>query len=143
MSVKRKITINRKKKEVNNEVEEKVVSLEEAMEEITWEKEENTVSTVVENEISNEQTIGFTRTQLKGEIVWNWTRTVVQQPRGRIKFEAQHSAVPMFKLPEEIRRYLTSKGLPTTVWQWDKEKLEKRKVDMNMVEKLKEFLSNM
>jgi hypothetical protein len=85
----------------------------------------------------------FTRSQLKWEIVGNWTRTVVQQPRWRIKFEAQLAAVPLFKLPDDIRRYLVSNWLPTTVWQWDKEKLEKHKVDMNMVNKLKEFLSNM
>ena len=49
----------------------------------------------------------------------------------------------MFKLPEDIRRYLTSHGLPTTVWQWDKEKLEKKKVDVKVIEKLKKFLSSM
>ena len=121
MAAKRKITINRKKKEPKVEVKE--VTLEEALEEITEEKVEG-------------ETIGFTRTQLKGEIVWNGTRTTVQQPRGRIKFEAQLAAVPMFKLPDDIRRYLTSHWLPTTVWQWDKEKLEKRGVDKKMVEKL-------
>ena len=141
MAQKRQIKINRKPKVEKVEVEEKVVSLEEALDEIVW--EENAVSTVVENEISNEQSIGFTRTQLKGEIVGKWWRTVVQQPRGRIKFEAQLAAVPMFKLPEDIRRYLTSHGLPTTVWKWDKEKLEKKGVDKNVVERLKEFLSNM
>ena len=143
MAQKRQIKISRKKKEPIVEVEEKVVSLEEAMEEIAPEIEENPVTTVVENKISNEEQVMFTRRQLKGEIVWNWTRTTVQQPRGRIKFEAQLAAVPMFKLPEDIRKYLVSNGLPTTVWQWDKEKLEKRWVDMKMVEKLKEFLSNM
>ena len=103
MPAKRKITINRKKKEQ----------------------------------------VMFTKSQLKGEIVWNWTRTVVQQPRGRIKFEAQVAAVPLFKLPDDIRRYLVSNWLPTTVWQWDKEKLEKRNVDVKMVEKLKKFLSSL
>ena len=141
MAQKRQIKINRKKKEP--EVIEKVVSLEEAMEEIAWEVEENPVTTAIESKISDEEQVMFTRTQLKGEIVGKWWRTVVQQPRWRIKFEAQLAAVPMFKLPEDIRRYLTSNWLPTTVWQWDKEKLEKRWVDKNMVEKLKEFLSNM
>ena len=144
MAAKRKITINRKKKEPEvKEVEVKEVSLEEALEEITEEKIENPVSTVVENEIRDVNTIGFTRSQLKWESVGNWTRTVVQQPKGRIKFEAQLAAVPMFKLPEDIRRYLISKWLPTTVWKWSKEQLEKRGVNMEMVEKLKEFLSNM
>ena len=152
---KKKITINRKKKEpVVEEVEVKEVTLEEALEEMEdktipeqeWRpivEEATPVSTVVENEISNVNQIGWTKSQLKGEIVWNWTRTTVQQPRWRIKFEAQLAAVPLFKLPEDIRRYLVSNWLPTTVWKWDKEKLEKRKVNMEMVEKLKKFLSSM
>lgn len=142
-TAKKKMTINRKKKEPV--VEEKIVTLEEAIEEITEEpvvEEENPVTTVVEEEISNVEVVGM-KSQLKGEIVGKWGRTVVQQPRWRIKFEAQVAAVPLFKLPEDIRRYLVSNWLPTTVWQWDKEKLEKRKVDMKMVEKLKEFLSSM
>ena len=155
MAAKRKITLNRKKKNAEElttiENTEEIVVNEEKTEEISVSEdkvepivsEDTPGSTVIENEISDVQTIGWTKSQLKGEIVWNWTRTIVQQPKGRIKFEAQLAAVPMFKLPEEIRRYLTSHGLPTTVWQWDKEKLEKRWVDMWMVEKLKEFLSNM
>ena len=144
MPAKRKITINRKKKEPVVEVKD--VTLEEAIEEITEEpvvEEENPVTTAIESKISNEEQVMFTRSQLKGEIVWNWTRTVVQQPRGRIKFEAQVAAVPLFKLPDDIRRYLVSNWLPTTVWQWDKEKLEKRNVDVKMVEKLKKFLSSL
>lgn len=144
MPAKRQIKINRKKKEP--EVEVKEVTLEEAIEEITEEpvvEEENPVTTAIESKISDEEQVMFTRSQLKGEIVGKWWRTVVQQPRWRIKFEAQLAAVPMFKLPEDIRRYLTSHWLPTTVWQWDKEKLEKRGVDNKMVEKLKEFLSSM
>ena len=144
MPAKRQIKINRKKKEPVVEVKE--VTLEEAIEEITEEpviEEENPVTTAIESKISDEEQVMFTRSQLKGEIVWKWWRTVVQQPRWRIKFEAQLAAVPMFKLPEDIRRYLTSHWLPTTVWQWDKEKLEKRGVDNKMVEKLKEFLSSM
>lgn len=143
MPAKRQIKINRKKKEPVVEVEEKVVSLEEAMEEIAPDIEENPVTTAIESIERDEEQVMFTRSQLKGEIVGKWWRTVVQQPRGRIKFEAQLAAVPMFKLPEEIRRYLTSHGLPTTVWKWDKERLEKNNVDMWMVEKLKEFLSSM
>ena len=138
MAAKRTIKINRKKKEP--EVEVKEVTLEEAIEEIT---EEKPVETVIEEEINDVNTIGFTKSQIKWEIVWNWGATVVKQPRGRIKFEAQLAAVPMFKLPEDIRRYLTSHGLPTTVWKWDKEKLEKRKIDVEVIEKLKKFLSSM
>ena len=152
MAAKRTIKINRKKKETPVEIKE--VTLEEALEEIEEKVEEETQvepiieedtlgTTVVENKISDVETIGLTKSQLKGEIVWNWTSTVVKQPRWRIKFEAQLAAVPLFKLPEDIRRYLVSNWLPTTVWKWDKEKLEKRKVNMEIVEKLKKFLSSM
>ena len=146
MAQKRQIKINRKPKE---EVEVKEVTLEEALEEMEDEKvqetpviEEDTLgTTVVENKISDVNTIGWTRSQLKGEIVGSKWRTTVQAPKWRIMFEAQVAPVPMFKLPDEIRRYLESNWLPTTIWQWDKEKLEKRHVDMKMVEKLKAFLS--
>lgn len=151
MAAKRKITLNRKKKEpeaveqLTNEeiVEETVEMASEKPEEVPVVEESTIGSTVVENEIRDGESVGWTRSQLKGEIVWNWTSTVVKQPKGRIKFEAQLATVPMFKLPEDIRRYLVSNWLPTSVWKWDKEKLEKRGVDMNMVEKLKEFLSSM
>lgn len=145
----KKITINRKKKPIEEikEVEVKEVTLEEAIDEISKEEpvieEETPVTTVVENNISNVDVIGMTKSQVKWEIVWiNW-KTIVQQPRWRIKFEAQVANVPLFKLPDDIRRYLVSNWLPTSVWKWDKERLEKKKVDMNMVNKLKEFLSNM
>ena len=141
MPTKRKITINRKKKEpINevNEVEEKVVSLEEAIEEIAW---EDPVTTAIESIEREEEPVVFSKPQLKGEIVGSKWRTTVQPPKWRIMFEAQVAPVPLFKLPDEIRRYLESNWLPTTIWQWDKEKLEKRHVDMKMVEKLKAFLS--
>lgn len=150
----KKITINRKKKPVEEvkEVEVKEVTLEEAIEEITKEEpvveepvveEETPVTTVVEEEMNNVEVVGMTKSQVRWEIVWTKWRTTVQQPRWRIKFEAQVANVPLFKLPEDIRRYLVSNWLPTSVWKWDKERLEKKKVDMNMVNKLKEFLSNM
>ena len=61
MAAKRKITINRKKKEPEvKEVEVKEVSLEEALDEI-----ENAVSTVTENAVSGEKQVMFTRTQLR------------------------------------------------------------------------------
>ena len=47
----------------------------------------------------------------------------------------------MFMVPAEIRNYLTKKGLTTDVWKKDKEWLEKHNVDMEIVEKLKQFLT--
>lgn len=44
-------------------------------------------------------------------------------------------------LPDEIRRYLINHGLTSDVYKKDKEWLEKHHVDMEMVEKLKQFLT--
>lgn len=123
----------------------------------------NTGSTVIENEISDVvdavlnnvpveeenvsensewKTVWFTRRQLKKEkVLWEIWGSVVTKPKWRIVFEAQVAPFPMFKLPEDIRRYLISKGLTTDVYKMDKEWLEKHNVDMEMVEKLKKFLT--
>ena len=148
MPAKRKITINRKVKEV-----EKTPVVEEETPEI----EENTVSTVVENEISDDEIASGTivheeqeiflkkstkwtkykKSKVIGEIGW----TKVEKPVWRIKFEAQVAPYPLFMLPEEIRRYLISHGLTSEVYKKDKEWLEKHNVDMEIVEKLKKFLT--
>ena len=66
---------------------------------------------------------------------------MVEKPKGRIVFEAQVAPYPMFKLPDDIRRYLINNGLTSDVYKRDKERLEKHHVDMEMVEKLKKFLT--
>lgn len=123
----------------------------------------NTGTTVVENEISDvvdavlnnvpveEENVSensewkkvwFTRRELKKDkVLWEIWGSVVTKPKWRIVFEAQVAPFPMFKLPEDIRRYLVSKGLTTDVYKMDKEWLEKHNVDMEMVEKLKKFLT--
>ena len=123
----------------------------------------NTGSTVIENEISDvvdavlnnvpveEENVSensewkkvwFTRRELKKDkVLWEIWGSVVTKPKWRIVFEAQVAPFPMFKLPEDLRRYLISKGLTTDVYKMDKEWLEKHNVDMEMVEKLKKFLT--
>ena len=123
----------------------------------------NTGTTVVENEISDvvdavlnnvpveEENVSensewkkvwFTRRELKKDkVLWEIWGSVVTKPKWRIVFEAQVAPFPMFKLPEDLRRYLISKGLTTDVYKMDKEWLEKHNVDMEMVEKLKKFLT--
>lgn len=141
MAAKRKITLKKKVKEVEK----------------TPKMEENTVSTVVENEISDvenesgtilnaEQEIGLKKSDLTGKkekskVIWSVGWTEVKQTQGRIRFEAQVAPFPMFMLPEELRRWLISNGLTTDVYNKDKEWLEKHNVDMEMVEKLKKFLT--
>ena len=121
--------------------------------------EQNVGTTVVENEISNEVENELTNIQqeVKNEqirepveqtentknIMWTvWTNAVVR-PKWQIKFEAQVAPVPMFKVPADIRQYLINNGLTTDVRRKDKEWLEKHNVDMEMVAKLKNFLTNM
>lgn len=148
MPAKRKITIKKKVKEV-----EKAPVVEEKTPEI----EETTVSTVVENKISNaedlggtiinaEQEIGLKKSTKwtkykKSKVIWDIGWTKVEKPVWRIKFEAQVAPYPLFMLPEEIRRYLISHGLTSEVYKKDKEWLEKHNVDLEMVEKLKKFLT--
>ncbi len=114
--------------------------------------EENVGTTVVENEISNEveneltniqQEVKNEQTENTQNIMWTvWTNAVVR-PKWQIKFEAQVAPVPMFKVPADIRQYLINNGLTTDVRRKDKEWLEKHNVDMKMVAKLKNFLTNM
>ena len=122
MATKRKITINRKPKAVKEVEVEKVeqeVNVEEVMEE-------------VKEEVKKIQ---------KREVMWTIWGTEITKPKWRIVFEAQMWAYPMYRLPEEIRKYLVKKGLTTDVWKKDKEWLEKHHVDLEMVQKLKEFLT--
>ena len=109
---------------------------------------ETPVTTDIENEIIDdeipawtvfvdEEKILLSRKDVLGN-VWG---SVVAKPKGRIVFEAQVAPVPMFKMPKEIREYLTNNGFTTDLWQKDKEWLEKHNVDMEMVEKLKKFLT--
>ena len=135
----------------------------EKVEEIVVENDTNTGTTVVENEISDvvdavlnnvpveEENVSensewkkvwFTRRELKKDkVLWEIWGSVVTKPKWRIVFEAQVAPFPMFKLPEDLRRYLVSKGLTTDVYKMDKEWLEKHNVDMEMIEKLKKFLT--
>lgn len=127
MAAKRKITI--KKKEVKPEVKEEIVEVEKAVETVVEEE----ISDVVKPEPKN----------LSGNVIGTIWKTVVAKPKGQIRFEAQVAPVPLFKLPADIRQYLINKGLSSDVYKKDKEWLEKHNVDMNMVQKLKDFLTGM
>ena len=141
MPAKRKITIKKKVEEVEK----------------TPEIEENTVSFVEENEISDveipsgtvfhdEEEI-FVKKSTKGtkykksKVIWDIGWTKVEKPMWRIKFEAQVAPYPLFMLPEDIRKYLVNHWLTSEVYKKDKEWLEKHHVDMEIVEKLKQFLT--
>lgn len=102
---------------------------------------ENVGTTIVEEEINN--VVDVEPTKLPDDILWTVWNSVVAKPKWRIKFEAQVAAFPMFKLPADIRQYLTNNWLTSDVYKKDKEWLEKHNVDMKMVEKLKQFLTTL
>ena len=122
MPAKRKITLKKKEKVETPEI-----------------VEEKAVDTVVEEEIKIEEIVESKKTP--EDVIWTIWNSPVAKPKGRIKFEAQVAPYPMFKLPADIRQYLINNGLTTDVYKKDKEWLQKHNVDMKMVEKLKQFLT--
>jgi hypothetical protein len=77
----------------------------------------------------------------KSKVIWDIGWTKVEKPVWRIKFEAQVAPYPLFMLPEDIRKYLIKKWFTSDIYKKDKEWLEKHHVDMEIVEKLKQFLT--
>ena len=121
---KRQITFKKKKVE---EQEKPVTTIPQNTENNVATEETNNVPTEVERQAQN----------VFGDV----GGSKVVKPVWRIKFEAQVAPVPMFMLPVEIRKYLQSHWLSSDVFKKDKEWLEKHNVDMEMIEKLKKFLT--
>lgn len=141
MPAKRKITINRKVKNVEKtpEIEEKPVSF---VEENEISDAEISSGTTVhsEQEIGLKKLTKWTKYK-KSKVIWDIGWTKVEKPVWRIKFEAQVAPYPLFMLPEDIRKYLIKKWFNSEIYKKDKEWLEKHNVDMEIVEKLKQFLT--
>lgn len=141
MPAKRKITINRKVKNVEktSEIEEKPVSF---VEENEISDAEIVSGTTInqEKEIFLKNTKKWTKFK-KSKVIWSIGWTNVEKPVWRIKFEAQVAPYPLFMLPEDIRKYLIKKWFNSEIYKKDKEWLEKHNVDMEIVEKLKKFLT--
>lgn len=117
--------------------------------------DENVGTTVVENEINNEIENELTNIQheaeneqtenkkkVKNDVVWTvWWTSVHMQPRW-IRFQKFDAPVPMFMIQdEELRSYLVTKGFWTNVYQKDKEWLESHWADMEMIERLKRYVT--
>ena len=47
----------------------------------------------------------------------------------------------MYKLPEKFQTYLKNKGFGTNIYEKDKEWLEKHGADMDLINELKQYLS--
>lgn len=142
MAAKRKIAF--KKKETIESVENEVVE--------TPVVEEKTIgTTVVENEINDiiDAELNNVKEEEKkvskksDKVIWTVGDTVVTKPKGRIVFEAQVAPVPMFKIPADIRQYLMNNGFTTDVYKKDKEWLDAHNVDMEMIDRLKDFLTHL
>ena len=121
---KRQITFKKKKV---SEPEKPVTTIPQNTENNAATEELNNVPTEVEKQAQN--------------VIGDVGGSKIVKPVWRIKFEAQVAPVPMFMLPADIRRYLQSNGLSSDVFKKDKEWLEKHNVDMEMVDKLKKFLT--
>ena len=125
------------------------------MSEIEVKNEENVGTTVVENEINNEIENELKNVQaetkneqtenkkkVKNDVVWTvWWTSVHMQARW-IRFQKFDAPVPMFMIQdEELRSYLVTKGFWTNVYQKDKEWLESHWADMEMIERLKRYVT--
>ena len=122
------------------------------MSEIEVKNEENVGTTVVENKINNEienelknvqaETKNEPKWKAKNDVVWTvWWTSVHMQPRW-IRFQKFDAPVPMFMIQdEELRSYLVTKGFWTNVYQKDKEWLESHWADMEMIERLKRYVT--
>lgn len=68
-------------------------------------------------------------------------RTPVYQKSSFIKTKAYNTPVCLYELPEDIRTYLTNMWWWTNVYEKWEEWLVKHWADMDMIEKLKKFIS--
>ena len=71
----------------------------------------------------------------------NFKKFTVHTNGNFIKMKAYRTAIPMYQLPEDLRKYLLRKGFGTNVWEKDQEWLDKHNADPEMIEKLKQFIS--
>ena len=68
-------------------------------------------------------------------------RSPVFQKSSFIKTKAYNSPVPLYEIPEDIRKYLINMWFWTNVYEKGEERLIRHNADMEMIEKLKKFIS--
>lgn len=123
MSTKKKAT---EVAEVKEEVTEAVESEEVKAEEVAPE------ATEVAEEPKKEEP------RVIGSLKWG---SEVHQKNGHLRIKAIRWPISKRELPEDIRKWLTNKGYGTNIYLKSKEELERRNVDLKMVDKLKKFIS--
>ena len=102
---------------------------------------------VEKNEISESETekeVEMVAEQMEKKdevrIIGNVKRPVIQKS-AFIKTKSYSTPVPMYEIPEDIRRYLLNKWFGTNVYEKGREWLEAHNADMEIIEKLKKFIS--
>lgn len=142
MAAKRKIAF--KKKETIESVENEVVETPVVEEEtVGTTVVENEINDIIDAELNNVKEEEKKVSKKSEKVIWTVGDTVVTKPKGQIAFEAQVAPVPMFKIPADIRQYLMNNGFTTDVYKKDKEWLDEHNVDMEMIDRLKDFLTRL
>lgn len=73
-------------------------------------------------------------------VIWN-VRKPIFQKSWFIKTREQRWVIPLYQLPEDLRKYLTDMGFGTNVYEMWEEWLIKHNADMEKIEELKKFIS--
>ena len=142
MAAKRKIAF--KKKETIESVENEVVEAPVVEEEtVGTTVVENEINDIIEAELNNVKEEEKKVSKKSDKVIWTVGDTVVTKPKWQISFEAQVAPVLMFKIPADIRQYLMNNGFTTDVYKKDKEWLDAHNVDMEMIDRLKDFLTRL
>lgn len=133
----------KKKKVVETPVEEikEENNPTEVLDELLWKAEEKKEEEKEEKSLKEElKKVKENMEKLEDEI-WKANWNPVFQKTAFIKTVALRTPVPMYKLPEKFKTYLQSMGFWTNVYEKDKEWLEKHWADMEIINELKQYLS--
>lgn len=123
----------KKKKEVETQVETPVEAVDELLEKVEEDKEDKSLKAELKKVKENMEKLEDEIGKANGNPVF--------QKTAFIKTVALKTPVPMYKLPEKFKTYLQSMWFGTNVYEKDKEWLEKHGADMEIINELKQYLS--
>ena len=121
------------KKEVETPKETQVEAVDELLEKVEENKEDKSLKAELKKVKENMEKLEDEIGKANGNPVF--------QKTAFIKTVALKTPIPMYKLPEKFRTYLQNMGFWTNVYERDKERLEKHGADMNIINELKQYLS--